>query len=797
VWPVVLLAVLGALVGAVRADAEPPGNVFVYELDSDIDYVDPALAYYVISWQIEYATCAKLVNHPDAPAPAGSRLVPEVAAAMPTVSPDGRTYTFTIRDGFRFSPPATESVTARHYKFVLERLLDPRLASPAQPFFSDVVGAQDVIEGKTTALSGVVVDGNTLRITLTKPAGDFLARLAMPFSCAIPLATPVTPGGVSAPLAGAGPYYVSAWTPKQEIVLKENPYYTGPRPHRFDEIRYRIGLPLETIRLNVESGASDHGPVPPAAHAELATMYGPGSTAASSGKQQWFSHAGVAFRYLALNHDRPLFGSGGSAGNVALKQAVNFVIDREAMIAQRGFSAGAPTDQILPPILPGFADAVLYPSRPDLFRARELIEDQWKPGDPLRPAVLYTCNTGPCVPIAQIVQANLSGIGLDVEIKTFPRAVQFEKVRTRGEPFDISLDGWLADYVDPYDFMFLLDGTTIGPSRNVNFSYFNHPPYVDRLRAADALSGEDRFAALGRLDVDAMRDWAPLAPFINDHTRLFFAERIGCHYHHPAYEVDLGALCVRPEIPATDAFVSEAVGSASFTVTLSNAESNALTVQYSTVDGSATGGQDYAPTAGTLTFLPGERTKTVTVPILQDGADEADETFRLALSGASKGTPTGGGDATIVDDDAPPPAPPAPPPPPPAVPSPPPPPPRPSTRTLASASVAAGAVAVSSTGVAPVRVRCGGAACKGTVALFAPAGTRGLAARKPVKIGQTRFTIPRGKTKVVRVRLTARAFRALKKAKRLRAQAVVTLVQANGRKTTKRSTVVLKAPRRR
>jgi peptide/nickel transport system substrate-binding protein len=798
IWPVVLLALIGALVGAVRAEGDPPPtNVFAYELDTDIDYVDPALAYYTISWQIEYATCAKLLNYPDAPAPAGARLVPEVAAGMPTVSPDGRTYTFTIRDGFRFSPPSSETVTAQHFKFVLERLLNPMMSSPAQAFLEDIVGARDVIDGRAATLSGVVTEGNTLRITLLEPSGDFLARLSMPFTCALPLSTPITPGGIPAPVASAGPYYVAAWTPKNSIVLLENPNYGGPRPHRFDEVRYSIGLPLASIRLKVESGESDHGPVPPAAHFELASLYGPGTLASAAGKQRWFAHPSPAFRYLALNHDRPLFGSGGSAGNVALKRAVNFAIDRQAMINQRGFAAGSATDQILPPGIQGFTDAALYPATPDVVRAQELVQDQWKPGDPFRPAVMYTCNTGPCIPTAEIVKENLKQIGLDVSILPFPRAVQFTKTGTRGEPFDISLEGWHIDYLDPYDFMFLLDGSRLRPANNVNFSYFNHQPYIDRLRAADALTGDARDEALGQLDIDTMRDWAPLAPFINDYSRFFFSERTGCHYYHPAYELDLAALCLRPEIPATDTRVGEGAGTASFVVTLSNAESSVLTVQYETVDGTAAAGQDYTATAGTLTFLPGERSKMVTVPILEDGNDEADETFSLRLFNATKGTPTGGGNATILDNDAPPPQPPVPPTPPspPAPPPPPPAPPPPPPRPLAAAGVVSGTVVVSSSGVAPIRVRCGGAACRGNVALFAPAGTRGLAARKPVKLGQARFSIARGKTQTVRVRLSARGLKALKRAKRLKAQVVTTLAQSNGRATVKRSSIVLRAPR--
>jgi hypothetical protein len=315
-----------------------------------------------------------------------------------------------------------------------------------------------MVAGRATSLSGVTVDGNTLRITLVRPAPDFLARLAMPFACPLPLDVPVTPDGIAAPVPSAGPYYLQSWVPRTSIRLARNPNYHGPRPSFFDAFEVSIGLPLATIRLNVESGAADYGPVPPVAHAELAAKYGPGSPAALVGRQQWFANPSAAIRFLALNHDRPLFG-------------------------------------------------------------------------------------GPQPPL---------------------------------------------------------------------------PP-------------------------------SPPAP-------------------------------------------------------------------------------------------------------------------------------------------APPASPPPPPPPPPPLPPPPPPP-------LATAGVVSGTVVVSSSGVAPIRVRCRGAACRGNVALFALAGTRGLTARKPVKLGQARFAIARSKTTTVRVRLTARGFKALKRAKRLKAQVVITLAQSNGRTSVKRGAIVLRAPR--
>jgi ABC-type transport system substrate-binding protein len=290
-----------------RPGGMPADHRFRWDLDTDIDYVDPALAYYLPSWQIEQATCARLVNFPDAEGDAGRRLVPEIAQALPTVSPDGLTYTFTLRDDFMFSSGVP--VAPAHFKYALERLLTPRMASPGQTFFAGIVGAADMIAGRAPTLSGVTVDGNTLRITLVRPAGDFLARLAMPFACPLPLDVPINPDGISAPVPSAGPYYIAAWTPRNQIRLERNPNYHGTRPAFFDGFDVSIGLPLESIRLRVESGQSDYGPVPPSAHAELAANYGPGSPAAGVGRQRWFANQSAAIRYLALNHDRPLFGS--------------------------------------------------------------------------------------------------------------------------------------------------------------------------------------------------------------------------------------------------------------------------------------------------------------------------------------------------------------------------------------------------------------------------------------------------------------------------------------------------------
>ncbi len=104
----------------------------------------------------------------------------------------------------------------------------------------------------------------------------------------------------------------------------------------------------------------------------------------------------------------------------------------------------------------------------------------------------------------------------------------------------------------------------------------------------------------------------------------------------------------------SDPTTSEGNGSKdlNFTVTLSAASTQTVTVDYATADGTATAGSDYGPLAGTLTFKPGQLSKTVSVPVIGDTTPELDETVYLRLSGGKNATIAGGeGTGTIKNDD--------------------------------------------------------------------------------------------------------------------------------------------------
>src|SRR5262249_49577164 len=145
----------GAPPGVVRIARERPFQTLDPPLTNIVD-VDAA--------QLLYATCAGLLTYPDRPALQGKRLAPEVAQALPSVSADGRTYTFRVRAGFRFSPPSGAPITAATFKHTIERVLNPRLHSDASWLLGDVVGASAYLAGKSNHLAGVVADKDSLRI---------------------------------------------------------------------------------------------------------------------------------------------------------------------------------------------------------------------------------------------------------------------------------------------------------------------------------------------------------------------------------------------------------------------------------------------------------------------------------------------------------------------------------------------------------------------------------------------------------------------------------------------------------
>jgi peptide/nickel transport system substrate-binding protein len=524
-------AAIGPPARARQAEHTGSGGILHVDSQPDFDSVDPALALLPQTWQLEYATCLKLMNFPDKEASeGGSQPIPEAASRLPQISRDGRMYTLSIRRGLRFNTGGP--VTAANFAYAMNRDLNPAMNSPGATFLRDIAGAEAVEAGRAVKAPGIeVLEPYKLRIRLRRPAPDFLSRLTLPYFCALPLSTPINPQGIGAPVAAAGPYYVASWDRGRTAVLKRNPFYRGPRPHHVDEIAYTFGLSLESQRLRVEKGESDLGQFPPSAAQQLAAKYG-------VNKGRFFVKHQFTLWFLALNREGHLF-----KNNDRLARAVNFAIDRPALERQHGAFAGTRTDQIVPIGLSAFKDSSLYPvTRPDYKKASALAKAHLRDGK----AKLWTFNISFGPTVAQVVAFDLKKIGIETEVTAFDPTVLRAKAGRRGANYDIMVAGWSADYPDPFNFVNrLLSGSSIKNANNVNFSYFNEPRWNRRMAEAAKLSGPARDLGYALLDHDLMAKAAPIAPYITSNARIFVSARVGCFTYQSVYGTDLAALCLR------------------------------------------------------------------------------------------------------------------------------------------------------------------------------------------------------------------------------------------------------------
>jgi ABC-type oligopeptide transport system substrate-binding subunit len=332
--------------------------------------------------------------------------VHEAAAGFPLISDGGTTYTITVKPGFKFSDGTP--VTAANFAFAINRALQKAMQTPAIQFMGGIVGASAVYSGKAFTASGVQAHGDKLVIKLDAPDGGFTAKLATPFFQAIKTDMPIDPKGVSV-YPSAGPYYIAA-RDKSRVTLKRNPYYAGSRPANADTIQINVGVNPTQSLAQVKAGDADYDMtgVPASANADLGATYGVNTP----GGPYHVTPLNTVW-YIALNTSRAPF------KNVNLRKAVNFAADRPAMSAAQGSHAAAPTDQILPPHVPGFRDAHIYPlDGPDYARAESLA------GNSCGMVKLWSFNTGFGPAIANIFKANLEQIGCTVQVTLMDRVKQ-------------------------------------------------------------------------------------------------------------------------------------------------------------------------------------------------------------------------------------------------------------------------------------------------------------------------------------------------------------------------------------
>ena len=335
VWLSIVALLLGAGLLAASGLAKPAqrqGGTLRIARPLDVDSVDPAIAYRPDSWIIEFATCAKLYNYPDKPGPAGVIAIPEVATGFPLVSKDGKTQTIRLRRTYRFHTGGR--ITAANFVAAFNRVASPKLESSASTHLHEIVGADAVIGGRAKTVTGVrALRPYVLEIRTTRPLPDLVSRLTMPFFCPIAVNTPLQE--INDPL-GSGPYYVASRVPNRQVVLERNRFYRGHgRQTSNGPCGRSTGGSVPRRRRAERAGLLCGLGVPSSAYTELAAEHG-----INKKNKRFFFTAELTMEYFAFNHDRPAFKG---VGQIPLKQAINWAIDRPRLVQQATTPGSGPT----------------------------------------------------------------------------------------------------------------------------------------------------------------------------------------------------------------------------------------------------------------------------------------------------------------------------------------------------------------------------------------------------------------------------------------------------------------------
>lgn len=498
--------------------------------DTGTDYLDPGLSYTVEGWGIMWNVYLPLIGYKHVNGSDGATIVPYLAKDLPAVSADGTTYSFTLRDGLKYSDGTP--IKASDFAATIERLF--KVDSPGVGFFGNIVGADAFGKTKTGHIGGITTDDKTGEITikLNTPQGDFSNILATEFAALVPADSPAKDQSTT-PLPSSGPYMIQSYAPNKKAVLVRNPNFDaaafgGNVPAGNPDMMTIDIIGDDTVALQrVIAGQDDYDfhQLPPDRLASTQQKYG----------DQIKVYTPANTYYFFMNTRVAPF------DNLKVRQAVNYAINREALVRIYGGLA-QPTENVLPPTYPQYKKLNLYPY--DLAKAKKLIQESGQAGAEV---TVWNHDRGTDPKATAYLTDVLNSIGLKAKEKVINSAVYWTTVGSQATKAQIGFADWFQDYPHPLDwFDVLLNGGRITDTHNNNYANFDDKAVnakIDALKKEPSLTGavNTQWASVDKM-VD---EQAPWAPFMNrQFTDFFNADMdLSCYVNHVLYQFDFSSIC--------------------------------------------------------------------------------------------------------------------------------------------------------------------------------------------------------------------------------------------------------------
>jgi peptide/nickel transport system substrate-binding protein len=414
---------------------------------------DPQVNYTLQEWQLLITSHDGLIAFKRVGGAPGTQKVPDLAESIPKPTNGGKTWTFTLRKGIKFSDGS--ELTGADVKSTFERLFKIGNSPNAGTWYNVIVGADACIKTpKTCDLSkGIVVNGNQVTFHLTTADPEFLDKLAVPFAFILPKTTPDT--NVNIPPPGTGPYKWVQYAPNKQIKLVRNTFFKewskDAQPEgNPDVIVQKFGFTPESQVTAVENNQADWMfDQPPADRlSELSTKYA----------DRVHVNPLTAVWYFAFNTRIPPF------NNLKARQGVNYATDRNALVKiYGGPKLAVPTCQILPPNFPGYKPYCPYTSGsatdkwtgPDMAKAQQLINASGTKGAAVK--VNTTTNTVDR-DLGLYFVGLLNKLGYKASLQALSPDIQYPYAQNSSNKPQFAFSSWYQDYPAASDFLNILLG---------------------------------------------------------------------------------------------------------------------------------------------------------------------------------------------------------------------------------------------------------------------------------------------------------------------------------------------------
>ena len=505
---------------AVAAADKPSGGTF-HRLWADPPTLDPHLTTDTTSAGVVVEIFGGLVA-----LSTDLELVPDLAESW-KISDDGRVYTFTLRPDAKFHDG--KPVTAYDFEWSIARAANPQTASPvADVYLNDIVGIEDVLEGRATDVSGVVViDSQTLQITIDAPKAYFLAKLTYPTAYVLDRENVEAGGRAWADSPnGTGPFKLKEYRIGERIVLERNENY------------HREPAKIDSVVMNLAGGQSmamyenDEIDITGVSLFDLDRVLDPTNELNS---QLVVAPPDFNISYIGFNTTMPPF------DDLNFRKALNHAVDKDLIAREVLSDLVVSAYGILPPGFPAYnseirglrydpelAKQLLAESRPTT-PAMEKVCDCTTYADPeTRPRIVVNVpGSGGTIglDLEVVIEMWRQVLGVEVEIQQTEWATYLEDLNNEKFQTFAGL-GWEADYPDPQDFLDILFHT----ESSINHGGYSNPEVDQILEEARVEPDAARRVSLYRqAEVMIVDDaaWVPLwyrgerhvliKPYINDY----------------------------------------------------------------------------------------------------------------------------------------------------------------------------------------------------------------------------------------------------------------------------------------